>query len=131
LTSRAIVREVVVRRQNVLSGHARLPLRTAGGDYPVAIVSVSAAVDAKGLIQQASVAVGSVEPEARRWPELERWLVGLPLDPDRAAEAAERLTAHWTGRDDVDAPGWYRVRVLPALVSRAIGDVITTQGGRR
>lgn len=124
LSARALVRGVLVPRRSVVSGHARLPLRTAGGDYPVAIVSAAVAVDAEGMIEDAAVAVGSVEPVARRWPELEAMLVGHPIDPQYAAQAAEGLTDGWKGRDDVDAPGWYRLRVLPALVRRAMREIV-------
>jgi aerobic carbon-monoxide dehydrogenase medium subunit len=129
LISRAIVRGVLVRRRNVVSGHARLPMRAAGGDYPVAIVSAAVAVDPEGTIEHAAVAVGSVEPVARRWPELEASLLGRPVDPQYAAQAAEGLPDGWTGREDVDAPGWYRVRVLPGLVRRALGEIVAAQEG--
>ena len=66
------------------------------------------------------MAVGSVEATARRWPELERRLAGLALDPDTAAAAAEAELGAFTGRDGVEAPGWYRVQVLPTLVRRAV-----------
>lgn len=128
LSARAVVRGVLIRRRGVVSGHARLPQRTAGGDYPVAIVSAAVAVGDEGMVEDAAVAVGAVEPVARRWPELEAMLVGHPVDPQYAAQAAEVLTDGWTGRDDVDAPGWYRVTVLPALVRRAMMEIVSAQG---
>ena len=41
--------------------------------------------------------------------------------PDPAAMRALAATraGDFTGRDAVDAPGWYRERVLPGLVARA------------
>jgi carbon-monoxide dehydrogenase medium subunit len=101
-----------------LSAHARLPLRKAG-DYPVAIVSVSLERTAAGLAKSARVAVGSVEPAARRWPALEQALEGRALDPEAAAERARERTGDFTGRDGVEAPGWYRTQVLPSLVRSA------------
>lgn len=113
-----LVTGVVIPRHEALTGHARLPLRKAG-DYPVAIVSLAATPGRNGLIEDIKVAVGSVEATARRWPELERRLAGVALDPDTAAAAAEAELGAFTGRDGVEAPGWYRVQVLPTLVRRA------------
>jgi aerobic carbon-monoxide dehydrogenase medium subunit len=101
-----------------LSAHARLPLRKAG-DYPVAIVSVSLERMEDGRARSARVAVGSVEPVARRWPTLEQALEGRPIDPDAAADLARERTGDFAGRDGVEAPGWYRTQVLPSLVRSA------------
>lgn len=128
LGSGGLLCAVVLDRRELLSSHARLPLRVAGGDYPVAIVSLAVAHDSEGLIQDAAVAVGSVEPLARRWPELEAALIGRPMDAQFAAAAAERLSGEWSGRDGVDTPGWYRVRVLPALVRRAMSEILPAPG---
>jgi aerobic carbon-monoxide dehydrogenase medium subunit len=127
--SGGLVCSVVLDRRELLCSHVRLPLRVAGGDYPVAIVSLAVARDSDGLIQEAAVAVGSVEPLARRWTELEAAMVGQPGDAQSAAAAAERLSGEWSGRDGVDAPGWYRVRVLSALVRRAMGEILAPPGG--
>jgi aerobic carbon-monoxide dehydrogenase medium subunit len=94
-------------------------LRVAG-DYPVAIVSLAASVSADGVVGSARVAVGSVEPVARRWRRLEADLIGRPLDSRWAAERAESYSGDFRARDGVEAPGWYRVKVLPSLVRRAV-----------
>ncbi|MEH6719550.1 MAG: FAD binding domain-containing protein [Aurantimonas endophytica] len=116
LLGTALVTRLHLRCDVVASAHARLPLRKAG-DYPVAIVSV--AVDGEGAIR---VAVGSVERQARRWISLEDALMRKPealAFPERAADLA-REHMDFTGRDGVEAEGWYRCQVLPALVRRAI-----------
>ena len=61
-----------------------------------------------------------MEPVARRWPELEERLQGQALDPDAAAQAAKGLLDGFQARDGVEVPGSYRLRVLPALVRRAV-----------
>ncbi|AZO00832.1 FAD-binding molybdopterin dehydrogenase [Mesorhizobium sp. M9A.F.Ca.ET.002.03.1.2] len=114
-----LVRRVIVPRTTRRSAHIRLPLRKAG-DYPVASVSLAATPGPTGLVESARVAVGSVEPAARRWTQLEAGLVGRALDPRYAAEQAERLCGDFSGRDGIEAPGWYRVKVLPSLVRRAV-----------
>jgi carbon-monoxide dehydrogenase medium subunit len=94
-------------------------LRKAG-DYSLAMVSLSVMLNARGVVESARVAVGSVEAVARRWPRLEAELIGRPLDPARAAEKAREYRCDFRGRDGVEAPGWYRVNVLGALVGRAV-----------
>ncbi len=110
---------VVVKRGQMRSAHVRLPLRKAG-DYPVAIVSMAAKLARDGVAEEIRIAVGSVEPVARRWLHLESEMTGRKLDADRAHALAAADAGSFSGRDAVKAPGWYRVQVLPALVRRAV-----------
>lgn len=114
-----LLTQIRVPRSEARSAHARLPLRNAG-DYPVAILSMAVTYDDAGRVERARVAVGSVEPVARRWPVLEDALTGAPLDVASAERAATDLAGEFDGREGVDAPGWYRVAVLPALARRAV-----------
>jgi aerobic carbon-monoxide dehydrogenase medium subunit len=114
-----LLRRIIIARTPQRSTHVRLPLRKAG-DYPVAIFSLAVTLSASDRVVSAHAAVGSVELTARRWPELEAALIDHPLDPARAAELAEHHSAGWHGRDGVEAPGWYRVKVLPSLVRKAV-----------
>lgn len=113
----AILMSLHLRRDIATSAHARLPLRKAG-DYPVAIVSV--AVQRDGAVR---IAVGSVETEARRWTALEHALAAEPDAIRQADRAADLACKHmdFNGRDGIEADGWYRCQVLPALLRRAVG----------
>ena len=113
------MRHVIVPRAPRRSTHVRLPLRKAG-DYPVAIFSLAVTLDASGAVTSIGADVGSVEPTARRWYQLEAELIGRPLDPAHAAEKAEGHCAALRPRDGVEAPGWYRLKVLPSLVRKAV-----------
>lgn len=113
-----LILRVEIPRTPRRSAHARLPMRKAG-DYPCAIVSVSANLTG-GTFADLRIAVGAVEPTARRWTSLEAHLTGLPADPARAEAAARQSVAEFTARDAVDAPGWYRLSVLPVLLRRAL-----------
>jgi aerobic carbon-monoxide dehydrogenase medium subunit len=113
-----LLTRIVLPRRDRKTAHARLPLRKSG-DYPAAIVSLAVRFDAAARVQAARIAVGSVEPVARRWERLEAALVGRPLDPAQAAKVAADLADDFTGRDSVELPAWYRVSVLPSLVRRA------------
>jgi carbon-monoxide dehydrogenase medium subunit len=115
-----LLTRIIVPRRDYKTAHARLPLRKSG-DYPAAIVSLAVSFDAAASVQTARIAVGSVEPVARRWERLETALIGRPLNPVLAAEVATELADEFTGRDSVDLPAWYRVSVLPSLVRRAAG----------
>lgn len=113
---------IIVPPKGRRSAHERLPMRQAG-DYPCAIVSVSVALDDPGLIRDIRIGVGAVEAVARRWHGLEQALAGNTLAPDLAEQAARDLVKDFTGRDAVDAPGWYRTSVLPVLVRRAFATI--------
>jgi carbon-monoxide dehydrogenase medium subunit len=51
---------------------------------------------------------------------LEADLLGKPLDPTRAADKAASHGGVFRARDGIEAPGWYRVKVLPSLVRSAV-----------
>ncbi|QND66283.1 molybdopterin dehydrogenase [Mesorhizobium loti] len=124
LLTDGIVTRIHLRRDLVASAHIRLPLRKAG-DYPVAIVSLAMDKD-----KRCRIAVGSVEPVARRWTALEQAMRAGPasaLDPERAAELALEHN-DFQGRDGKEAEGWYRRQVLPPLVKRGVAALLKTGG---
>lgn len=115
----SLLRRIVVQRSAGRSAHIRLPLRKAG-DYPVAIVSAAVRLASDGTVGGVRLAVGSVEAQARRWEHLESALIGRTLDASFAADVAGEHSTDFEGRDGVEAPGWYRTKVLPSLVRRAV-----------
>ncbi len=118
LPAGSLLTAIVIARRPTSTAHIRLPLRKAG-DYPAAIVSMAASLGAGDTVDDVRVAVGSVEATARRWTQLEDQLCGRKLDPETAHDFAETASGFFIGRDSVEAPAWYRVQVLPALVRRA------------
>ncbi len=110
-----------------LSAHERLTLRR-GGDYPVAIADVYVELDGNGVVQNATVAIGSVEAVARGWPSLADRLIGSVLDVGAAEFATRELCSEIHPRDGVEASGWYRLQVLPTVVGRAIRTLQTAEG---
>ena len=104
------------------SAFERLTVR-AQGEYPIVNVAVSVDV-AADVIMDARVAIGSVEPVARLCTGAAAQLIGRPAGDPAAAEAAgEAAAAELTAREGLDAPGWYRLAVLPALVRRAVARI--------
>lgn len=118
LSRASLVTKVVIPRRGQTSTHSRVTLRKAG-DYPVANLSAAITVDADRVIRSVAVAVGAVEPVAKRWTGFEKALIGRKLEAGEFREIAGNYTGEFEGRDDTGAPGWYRIRLLPALADRA------------
>lgn len=110
---------VRVARVGGRSAHIRLPMRKAG-DYPVAIVSLWLELDGDDRIADCRLAVGAVEGVARRWHRAEALAKGQRADPATIEHLAQQHLDDFTPRTGLDAPGWYRLQVLPALVRRAV-----------
>jgi carbon-monoxide dehydrogenase medium subunit len=121
--------EVITRVQVPVPAHRRsaferLTVR-ATGEYPIVNVAVSADV-AGGVVREARIAVGSVEPMARLCPAAATELIGRGADELAGARAVgEAAAAELNARDGRDAPGWYRTAVLPAVVERALAGLAT------
>lgn len=104
------------------SAFERLTVRAAG-EYPIVNVAVSVDVD-DGVVRDARIAVGSVEPVAKLCTSAAEALIGQRLDDPGAVESAGAAAAgELNARDGLDAPAWYRIAVLPALIRRAIARV--------
>jgi aerobic carbon-monoxide dehydrogenase medium subunit len=107
------------------SAFERLAVR-AQAEYPVVNVAISVDVGAD-VINAARVAVGSVEPVAGLCPDAAAQLVGHPVGDTAATRAAgEAAAAELTARNGLDAPGWYRLAVLPSLIRRAVARIPAT-----
>lgn len=114
-----IVRVVVPAPADRRSAFERLTVR-GGGEYAIASVALSVDLDG-AAVSAARVAVGGVEEVARLSPAAAAALVGAPLDDDVAERAGRAAAAECTAREGLDAPGWYRLAVLPALTRTAAG----------
>jgi carbon-monoxide dehydrogenase medium subunit len=97
----------------------RLTVR-GGAEYSLVSVAVSVDVAPDGTVTAARVAVGAVQETAARVPAAERELTGRVLDRAVGEAAGRAAAAALTARDGLDAPGWYRLEVLPALVARTV-----------
>lgn len=105
------------------SGYARLTVR-GGGEYPVCGVAVSLQLQG-GSIRSARVVAVGLDERARELPAVGAALAGLdPGAGEALVDAARGAAAGLVGRDAPDAPGWYRVAVLPAVVRDAVLDAV-------
>jgi carbon-monoxide dehydrogenase medium subunit len=110
------------------SAFERLTVRVSG-EYAIANVAVSADIDEGGVIRAARVAVGGVEQVARLCTATAEALVGQAVrDPALAEEAMRRVAEECVAREGHDAPGWYRLAVLPSLLRRAVARLDHSQG---
>lgn len=123
-----IVRVVVPAPAGRRSAFERLTVR-GGGEYAIASVALSLDLDGdprNGTVSAARVAVGGVEEVARLSPAAAAALVGNPLDDGTAERAGQAAADECTAREGLDAPGWYRLAVLPALARRAAAALTTS-----
>lgn len=110
------------------SWYERLTVR-AGGEYAVASVAVSVDLDGEGTVLAARVAVGSVAAGPQRSGAAEDVLTGGQLDEAVGEEAGRAAAGELDARDDLGAPGQYRLAVLPSLVRRVVARVAEPDRG--
>lgn len=123
-----ILVRVMLPRMAGATSHVRLTMKSSG-DYPVAIVSVGAVISSTSVLSDLRVAIGSVEETPRRWTALEDALEGQVFRPEECKSQARDLSVDFNGRDAVDAPGSYRVSVLPHLVQSALASIFNQKRG--
>jgi CO/xanthine dehydrogenase FAD-binding subunit len=86
-----------------------------------AIVTVAAVVETvDGVVSTARIALGAVAPRPVRATSAECTLVGRPLEHDVVEEAGAAARADIAPADDAYASAWYRSRVLPVHLRRAL-----------
>jgi aerobic carbon-monoxide dehydrogenase medium subunit len=117
-----IVTKIIVPRNTSISAHERLTLRKAG-DYPTANLSIVLKLNDMDRIETVRIAVGAVEIAAKRWSRLEAAVLGDSIETIEIGSLAKANINEFKGRDGVDAPAWYRLRVLPSLATRAIDNL--------
>jgi CO/xanthine dehydrogenase FAD-binding subunit len=86
-----------------------------------AIVTVAAVItQIDGAVDMARIALGGAGPRPLRARSVEAALQGKPLDPASVAAAAQRAVDDAAPFSDAYASAWYRARVLPVHIRRAI-----------
>jgi CO/xanthine dehydrogenase FAD-binding subunit len=86
-----------------------------------AIVTVAAVIEvAAGVVARCRIALGGVGSSVLRSPSAEAALTGRALDRAAAEEAGRRAVEDIDPFDDAHASAWYRRRVTPVHVRRAL-----------
>jgi CO/xanthine dehydrogenase FAD-binding subunit len=87
----------------------------------ISIAMVASVLEvANGTVRAARIAVGSCSPVARRLPELEKALIGRPLDRHLGACVATGHLAPLSPIDDVRASATYRTEAALTLIRRSL-----------
>ena len=73
-----------------------------------------------GEVAACRIGLGGVAPTAVRAPSAEAALLGRPLDRAAAEEAGRRAVEDIDPFDDAYASAWYRRRVTPVHLRRAL-----------
>lgn len=100
-----------------------------------AIVTVAAVITQEGgRVASARLALGGAGPRPIRAPTAEAALIGRPLDAASVTAAAGLALADAAPFSDAYASAWYRARVLPVHIRRAIlgsnpGQPACSEGG--
>jgi CO/xanthine dehydrogenase FAD-binding subunit len=94
----------------------------------IAMVAAILADDGAGRVAQARVAVGACSAVARRLPELERSLVGLPFGAGIGAHVAPTHLEGLSPIDDVRATAAYRRDAARTLVARTLERCVAESG---
>jgi CO/xanthine dehydrogenase FAD-binding subunit len=86
-----------------------------------AIVTVAAVVEAPGsLVGKVRIGLGGVGRHALRAISVERALIGRPFDDEHVRAAAAEAANDIDPSDDAYASAWYRARVTPVHIRRAL-----------
>ncbi|QKW36881.1 FAD binding domain-containing protein [Actinomadura sp. NAK00032] len=85
------------------------------------LVTVAAGVtETAGVVTRIVVALGGVGPRAQRARAVEAALLGEPLNAETVAAAAAAGLGEIAPADDAYASAWYRTRVFPVHLRRAL-----------
>jgi carbon-monoxide dehydrogenase medium subunit len=85
------------------------------------IVTVAVALTiADGVVHDVRLALGGLAPRPLRCEPAERALVGRPLDEASVRDAADAADPLIEPFDDAYASAWYRRRVFPVHLRRAL-----------
>jgi CO/xanthine dehydrogenase FAD-binding subunit len=85
------------------------------------IVTVAAVIETdENMVTSARVALGGVGPRPLRAVSVEAALIGRPLETDAVTSAAALAVSDVQPFSDAYASAWYRERVLPVHIRRAI-----------
>ena len=91
------------------------------GTTSASIVTVAAIIEQQtGQVASARIALGGAGPRPVRAPHAEEALVGKPLDAETVTAASDLALMDAAPFTDAYASAWYRARVLPVHIRRAI-----------
>jgi len=113
-----VLTEIVIPKKTGKAAFRKLGRRKA---ETLSVVNAAAYVETEGgSVKTVRVAVGSVAPTVVRCKAVEQALTGKEPTPETVKAASEAVLAEISPIDDIRATAWYRNKVAPVMVRRAI-----------
>jgi CO/xanthine dehydrogenase FAD-binding subunit len=113
-----ILTEIVIEKQKGKAAFKKLGRRKA---ETLSVVNAAAYVETdQNTVKTIRVAVGSVAPTVVRCKAVEQALTGKASTREAIKAASEAVLAEISPIDDIRATAWYRNKVAPVMVRRAI-----------
>jgi CO/xanthine dehydrogenase FAD-binding subunit len=113
-----ILTEIVIDKQAGKAGFQKLGRRKA---ETLSVVNAAAYVEAdQNTCKTIRVAIGSVAPTVVRCKAVEQALIGKQISKEAIKAASEAVLSEINPIDDIRATAWYRKKVAPVIVRRAI-----------
>lgn len=120
-----VLTEVVIKKQKGNSSFEKLGRRKA---ETLSIVNAAVYIEKENNIcKVARIAVGSVAPTVLRCTDIEQYLEGKELTDENIKHAVEKVVEAICPIDDIRASAWYRNKVAPVIVRRAIEAAISVE----
>ncbi|HHZ02096.1 MAG TPA: xanthine dehydrogenase family protein subunit M [Tissierellia bacterium] len=113
-----VLTHIIIRKNKGFAGFNKLGRRKA---ETLSVVNAAAYIERENNVcKVARIAVGSVAPTVVRCKEVEELLNGKELTEENIRAASEKVVDEISPIDDIRASAWYRRRVAPVIVRRAI-----------
>ncbi|MBG0764179.1 MAG: xanthine dehydrogenase family protein subunit M [Tissierellales bacterium] len=113
-----ILKEVIIKKQKGTSSFKKLGRRKA---ETLSVVNAAAYIEKENNIcKKARITIGSVAPTVLRCKEVEEALIGKELTDETMKEASLKVLDSISPIDDIRATAWYRKKVSPVMIRRAI-----------
>lgn len=120
-----VLTEIVLKKGKGNASFKKLGRRKA---ETLSVVNAAAYIEKENNICKAArIAVGSVAPTVLRCKEVEDALIGKELTEENMRVASEMLINEISPIDDIRATAWYRNKVAPVMVRRAIEAAVNAE----
>ena len=113
-----VLTEIIIKKREGNASFEKLGRRKA---ETLSVVNAAAYIEKEnGICKAAKIAVGSVAPTVLRCKEVEDALIGKELTEANMKLASEKAINTISPIDDIRASAWYRNKVAPVIIRRAI-----------
>jgi carbon-monoxide dehydrogenase medium subunit len=125
-----ILTEIRIPIPSGRSGGAYVKLKRKVGDFAAAAAAVQLALDAKGAVERAAIALTNAGPTPLEAVDAARFLVGKMPDEKAIAEAARLAAAKCAPSADRRGSIEYKKEMARVMTTRALTKAVARAGGR-